>query len=237
MRRCWASGGAGGAAHVIVERDDGYINASDACEYFTRPDDWPLTDRTACDRATGRILDVGCGAGRHATVLRQRGLDVTGLEPSPAAAAVAVERGVPTIVASIEQPPAGLGRYDTLLLLGNNLGLLGGARTAPAVLAALARLAAPGARVLAAGTDPYGTRDPDHLAYHERNRRLGRFPGQLRIRVRDGRTCTDWFDYLLPSRAELETVVADSPWRLVCTGPADGAAYLATLGLRSDPSP
>ncbi len=46
-----------------------------------------------------RLLDVGCGFGRHAVALAQRGFDVTGIDPSAAmieaARARAVEAGVP----------------------------------------------------------------------------------------------------------------------------------------------
>ena len=55
---------------------------------------------------------------------------------------------------------------------------------APLLLAALADLASPGARIVAQGSDPYGTRDPVHVSYHERNRSRGRFGGQLRLRLR-----------------------------------------------------
>lgn len=71
------------------------------------------------------------------------------------------------------------------------------------MLANLARLAAPGARLLGLGTDPYATTTPEHLAYHESNQRRGRIPGQLRIRVRHGNVATGWFDYLLASVSEL----------------------------------
>ena len=40
------------------------------------------------------------------------------------------------------------------------------------------------ARLIAHGTDPYGTTDPVHVAYHRRNRDRGRLGGQLRLRLR-----------------------------------------------------
>ena len=68
-------------------------------------------------------------------------------------------------------------------MLGNNLGLLGGAEQAQRFLDALASKAAPGAVAIGETLNPYGTKDPDHLRYHDDNRALGRLPGQLRLRV------------------------------------------------------
>ena len=48
-----------------------------------------------------------------------------------------------------------------------------------------------GARIIAHGTDPYGTTDPVHLAYHRRNRERGRLGGQLRLRLRYRMLATD----------------------------------------------
>jgi hypothetical protein len=67
------------------------------------------------------------------------------------------------------------------------------------LLRRLRSLANVSARILAESVDPYKTDKPEHLAYHERNRRRGRMPGQLRIRVRHGAYRTPWFDYLLAS--------------------------------------
>jgi SAM-dependent methyltransferase len=219
-----------GAALEIVERDDGFIAATDAARYFGPPSVWPAEETMACDLAEGRVLDIGCGPGRHAVELRRRGLDVTGLEPSPAAAEVAEHRGVPVLRRTIEQVgPDGSG-WDTFLLLGNNLGLLGSPEHAGAVLDRLAGAARPGARILAAGNDPYRTEAPEHLAYHARNRALGRPGGQLRIRVRDRSLATPWFDYLNVSRTELAGIVAPSRWRLEIRD-GDDPGYLAVLRL------
>ncbi|XKK38796.1 methyltransferase domain-containing protein [Nocardiopsis sp. ARC36] len=76
------------------------------------------------DLAEGRVLDVGVGAGRHALALQASGKDVVGLDPSPGAVEVARQRGVDARLGSIAAPPADIGRFDALLLLGNNLGLL-----------------------------------------------------------------------------------------------------------------
>ena len=49
----------------------------------------------------GRVLDVGSGRGDLGVVLRARGWQIIGLEPSPEAAAEAESRGVPIVVGTL----------------------------------------------------------------------------------------------------------------------------------------
>jgi len=68
LLQCWRDGGRTGVAHEIVERDDGFIGLSDAATYFAGPDEWQAPERAGLEHIVGRVLDVGCGAGRHAVV-------------------------------------------------------------------------------------------------------------------------------------------------------------------------
>ncbi|WP_179229181.1 class I SAM-dependent methyltransferase [Parenemella sanctibonifatiensis] len=181
-----------------------------------------------CDQARGRVLDIGCGADRHSLALRERGLEVTALEPSPGAAQVCRDRGVTVIGSAVEDLT--VGGWDSLVLLGNNLALLGSPMTAVSTLRSLADHAAPGAVLLGLGTQPYATTDPLHLAYHERNRAAGRPGGQLRIRVRHRELATGWFNYWFMAVDEVTRAVDQTPWRLVDVT-ASGAAYLVHLEL------
>ncbi len=212
LLRCWDSGVTEGVAHQVVERDDGHLSVGDVVQYFAPEHDWPPADRWAAERVTGRVLDVGCGAGRHAVALAGRGHDVTGVDPSPGAVEVASARGVTAVVGTAERPPDG--PFDTVLLLGGNLGLLASADHARVVLTALATVTADGGRLLGTCLDPHRTDDEAHLAYHRWNRERGRLPGQTRMRVRDGAVATDWFDYLLVSPDELRPLLDGTPWRL-----------------------
>jgi hypothetical protein len=77
--------------------------------------------------------------------------------------------------------------------------------------------------------DPYRTTEPQHLEYHERNRRKGRMPGQLRLRVRYKRYRTRWFDYLFVSRSELESLLAGTNWHITEILESGGPVYVAIL--------
>ncbi len=216
--------------HHIVERDDGWLDPIPTAEYFPPRAEWSLLDRDALELARGAVLDIGAGAGRHALALQERGFDVTALDVSPGAVEACRRRGARDTFLGTVDDLAGqrAAAYDTFLLMGNNLGLLENRDHAPGFLGALARLAKPGAQILGIGIDPYETSDPDHLAYHERNRRRGRMPGQIGLRIRYRNLTTDWRDYLLVSREELEGLLDGTGWRFR-DRIVEGPLYLAVL--------
>lgn len=224
MLRAYAETGEG---HEVIERDDGWVGVSAGGEfYFADYDEWPAPDRRAVDRAEGRVLDVGCGAGRAALYLQERGHDVTAVDVSEGAVEVARDRGVDDAravdvadVAEEFDPDT----FDTVLMLGNNFGLVGTAETAPDRLRGLAEVATDGATLVAQSRDPVATDDEHHLAYHEKNRERGRLPGALRMRVRHERLATPWFDYLMAAPDTMADLASGTPWELVETlEPAEG---------------
>jgi SAM-dependent methyltransferase len=214
-----------------TERDDGLISVEDAAPYFAPVEDWMALERQAYEQITGRVLDVGCGAGRHASALTAAGVDVIGVDASPGAVKVSQARGVDARLGLASALPAEIVAVDTIVLFGNNIGLLGTPQQAPIVLAELARVSASGARVFASGTDPYVTTNPAYLAYHDRNRRCGKMPGHLRLRIRHEQLVSDWFDYLFCSESELAVLLRESPWRLLEVR-HDHGRYLAVMELR-----
>ncbi|GAB3436589.1 class I SAM-dependent methyltransferase [Flindersiella endophytica] len=218
---------------AAMERDDDLLTPHDPAMYFTGPSEWGELEVAACARVSGRVLDVGCGAGRHALYLQEQGSTVTGVDVSAGACEVSRARGVHDVR---QVGLAGLGelaqvgeRYDTFLLLGANLGLIGG--DPPAALAALASVAAPGARILG-GLGFSRSDDPVQQAYYARNEAAGRLPGTLRIRTRFGNLADPWVSLLLCTPDELRSVVEGSPWRLT-TVDGDDQGYLAELSLSS----
>ncbi|MEO8322521.1 MAG: class I SAM-dependent methyltransferase [Actinomycetota bacterium] len=77
------------------------------------------------DRAVAPVLDVGCGPGRHVAELAARGLVTLGIDVSPAAVALAHERGAPALRRSIFDRVPASGRWATVLLIDGNIGIGG----------------------------------------------------------------------------------------------------------------
>ena len=75
----------------------------------------------------GRVLDLGCGAGRLGLHLQSRGHEVVGIDVSPLAVEIARQRGLADArLGTLDGTLRAGERFDTILLLGNNLGLLAG---------------------------------------------------------------------------------------------------------------
>jgi SAM-dependent methyltransferase len=199
----------------IIERDDGWFAVSGgAPNYFAEFKDWPRHQQVAMQFVRGRVLDVGCGAGRCCLYLQKSGHQVVG-------------RGVNDVrVLPITQVSRALGRFDTILMMGNNFGLFGSRLRARWLLHAFT---SPDARIVAESINVYQTKDPDHLRYQRFNRRRGRMSGQLRLRVRYRRYCTPWFDYLIVSPEEMKMVLAGTGWRVQRFLKSAGFLYVAVL--------
>lgn len=215
----------------IVERDDGLVAMSGGPANYLAPyGDWPPHQQQAIALAKGKVLDIGCGAGRVGLHLQSQGLDVLGINVSPLAAKVCKLRGLRKArVLSVTQATPKLGTFDTLVMYGNNFGLLGGFGRARWLLRRFHRMTSNDAQIIAESRDPYQTAAPHHLAYHRLNRRLGRMGGQLRIRVRYLTYATPWFDYLLASKDEVRAILSGTGWKVSRFFDAEAGAYIAVI--------
>ena len=226
----WASYN-GEWALEIVERDDGLTTYSRLPEhYFSNYKDWPLIEKEAMEFVKGRVLDIGCGAGRHSLYLQEKGFDVLAIDNSPLAIRICKLRGVKNAEeVSIEEVSGEMGTFDTILLLGNNFGLFGGFEKARILLRKFHRMTSHDALIITETRDPYKTSNPDHLEYQEFNRKRGRMSGQLRIRIRFKKYTTPWFDYLLVSKDEMETILQDTGWKVKGYMDSERSNYVAII--------
>lgn len=225
-----AAEGRAGEVLEVVERDDGHVRVNDAARYL-QPTGGPLDD-WVYERVHGAVLDVGCGAGRSALVLQERGFDVLALDPSPGAAEVCRRRGVrDVLVGTVSDLPPDR-RFDTSLLLGNNLGLLGGPEAGRELLADLARSSRAGASILGTGIgrEPGSGAGPADERYERENVSRGRAPWQVTMRCRFGSLATEWFEYWFLPVTELEELARHTPWR-VTERFEQGQAYAVRLEL------
>lgn len=223
----------------VIERDDGFIDVSAGPGgYFSEYKDWPPQLKKAMRYAKGRVIDIGCGAGRHSLYLQEKGLDVLGIDISPLAIKVCKLRGLKKAkVVSITQISSKLGKFDTILMLGNNFGLFGSFKRAKWLLKRLRSLTNDRARIIAQSHDPYQTDDPDHLKYHEFNRKRGRMGGQIRLRVRYRKYVTPWFDYLFVSKDEMGRILDGTGWKVKDFIDSESSGYLAIIEKEGSTTP
>ncbi|MFX1562394.1 MAG: class I SAM-dependent methyltransferase [Promethearchaeota archaeon] len=222
----------GREALEIWERDDGYIIASSTEPkiYFSEYEDWSLHQKKAMEFVKGRVLDIGCGAGRHSLYLQKKGFDVLGIDCSPLAIKVCKLRGVKRAkVMSIEEVILTSSSFDTILMLGNNFSVFNNFEKAKKLLKKLQLITSRNALIIAETRDPYKTNDPVYLEYYKLNKRKGRMSGQLKCRVRFRKFATRWFDWLMVSKEEMKEILNGTGWKIREFIDSEDAQYVAII--------
>ncbi|MEM8845788.1 MAG: class I SAM-dependent methyltransferase [Bacteroidota bacterium] len=119
---------------------------------FRSFEEMPKLEQRALELASGKVLDIGCGAGSHSLFLQSKGQDVTGLDSSSGAIEVCKLRGLKSVVhATIEAYKNQ--RFDTLLLLMNGIGLAGNLSSLERFLLHLKELLNPNGQILLDSSD------------------------------------------------------------------------------------
>ncbi len=192
-----------------------------ACSrYFTPYEEWCEREQKAIRLATGRVLDIGCAAGRHALYLQEHGHDVLAVDNSPLSVKVARLRGVKKArVMSITQLSYKLGVFDTVLMLGNNFGLVATPERGQWLLRRFKRMTSDDACILAGygGDKPLkaeDVKDYPHLREQvQANTRRGKMPGAVVVRKRYGRYVAR-VPWLYCSTREVKAVVKGTGWAM-----------------------
>jgi len=222
----------GNKSFEVIEREDGYIDVTNPKLYFTEFEDWMPDEKRAIEHAKGRVLDVGCGAGRHALYLQKKGLKVLGIDKSPLAVKMSRLRGVKKVkVMPIERINFKPNSFDTIIMMGNNFALFGALKKARKSLREFHRIASKDGVIIASAVDVYPpTRDvPEHLEYFSFNRKRGRMAGQWRIRIRFRKFATTWFDLLHVSKEEMIGILKGTGWRVQEFIDSGSPAYIAII--------
>ncbi len=216
----------------IWERDDGYISASSNAvnKYFSEYVNWAQHEKRAVKFVKGRVLDVGCGAGRHSLYLQKKSFNVLGIDVSPLAVKVCRLRGLKKArVMSIDEVNFKPSSFDTILMMGYNFSLFGSFKKARRLLKRFHRLTSSTARIIAETRDPYKTDDPAYLEYYEFNKKRGRMSGQLRGRDRFEKYVSKWFDWLMVSKDEMGGILNETGWKVKEFIDSEDERYIALI--------
>jgi SAM-dependent methyltransferase len=100
-------------AHLLRDRAESFGAVAAAYDRYRPGYPADLVDALV-DLAPRRVLDVGCGTGKAARLLTARGLDVLGVEPDPAMAAVARTHGLRVEVGAFESWDAAGRTFDLI---------------------------------------------------------------------------------------------------------------------------
>ena len=200
-------------AHGLHE-PDGYGLRLGAEDGVVRPLPFELwlgaatdVDQRLLDRATGPVLDVGCGPGRHVHELALRGVLALGIDLSTTAVRLARERGAEACEASIFRAIPGEGSWACALLLDGNLGIGGHPQR---LLERVHMLLRPGGTMLVETDAP------------------GAESGPVQARLEGPNGASAWFAWAMVAADRLDDIAADAGLRVTGTW-TDGGRWFAEL--------
>lgn len=172
--------------------------------FFRDYEEMPPLEKIALNACSGRVLDIGAGAGSHALWLQNRGIDVTALDLSEGATEAMRRRGVKQIIKNdffhydTDQP------YDTLLLLMNGIGIVERVERLPLFFEKAAGLLKKGGKVIVDSSDLlYLYCNEDGEITLDLN---GDYYGELSYRMDFAKYQGEWFKWLFVDQTTLSDV-------------------------------
>ncbi|MGY5875306.1 MAG: class I SAM-dependent methyltransferase [Candidatus Thorarchaeota archaeon] len=205
----------GDKAVNIIERDDGFTAEEPGAWFLSPFEEWPDCQREAISEVKGKTLIIGCGSGRVALYVQDKGHDVVGIDISPKAIAICKERGLRDArLMSAEELTFDDNSFDTILLYGNTFGILGRPEFVVEMLNVLYRITTKDAVILAETTDPEAWKSPNHVEYSAKNKEKGNPPGLWKMRRKYKGLVSDWSDILFASPELMEDLAAKAGWHL-----------------------
>lgn len=197
----------------IVRRDDDYSDESSLKTYFTKQ--FYPTEKSVVRHVKGKILDVGCGAGRHILHYQKRRYDITGIDNSPLAIKVCKERGCKKAkVMDAFRPKFSSHSFDTILLFGHNIGIGGTLAGGKRLLSSLRKLIKTDGVLLLTTIDVTNTKKKVHQKYLQRNHTAEHYVGEMKIRVEYKDQIGDWFHWLHVDPKTLKKLAKETGWEV-----------------------
>lgn len=195
---------------------------------FRTESQMPELERRALSLCSGRVLDVGAGAGCHSLALQQRGLRVTAIDISELSVETMRRRGVEDVRCADFFADELTEHFHTVLLLMNGLGIAGELSRLPDLLLRAKSLLEPGGCILADSSDlRYVFEDED--GYFEYDSESDPYYGEVDFSMHykgiDGRP----FNWLYVDFATLSEVAARCGLKAECVQEGTHYDYLARL--------
>lgn len=183
-----------------TKKPDDIIVSSDICEddiipvevLFRTIEEMPDLEVTAIERATGKVLDVGAGAGVHALEMKKRGCDVLAIDISKGSVEHLAKQGLN--VQHIDFYELKNQQFNTITMLMNGIGIAGSLSNLEHTLSHAKSLLAPGGKILCDSCDiRYLYEDEDGAMWVNLNTE---YYGNFRFQMKYKKEIGTWFDWL-----------------------------------------
>ena len=213
-------------AYCILRRDDNIAYPPIYARQFFYPEGLPELDRIAVERCTGRVLDIGAGAGSHSLAIQARGLDVTSIDISAKAVHVMSERGcrdarVGDVFDSYSED------YDTIFVI-LNIGIVQNLGGLARFLKHLEELLTHNGQLITDSIDSRNSEDESYRKYTQGKIAKGCYAGERTLRFEYKDQVSDWFEWMHIDPVTLRQYVDDAGYSIKHLG-NDGKRYLVSI--------
>ena len=192
---------------------------------FREADEMPRLELKALELANGHVLDVGAGAGCHSLALQAMGKQVTAIDISPLSVATMRKRGVADAM-ELDFWRAE-GRFNTILMLMNGIGIVGRLGRLPEFFDHVSGLLAEGGQILIDSTDiSYLFENEDGVIELPSG---DGYYGEMNYQMQYKGTRRDWFGWLYVDFDTLAAVAAECGFAAECIARGEHSDYLARL--------
>lgn len=190
--------------------------------YFREEEDMPDIEWLALEQSHGKVLDIGAGAGSHSLLLQEQDIDVTAIDISLLSVNVMKSRGVKSALQA-DIYKFNQGKFDTLLLLMNGIGLAATIADLKRLIAHLKTLLNEGGQILFDSSDVaylYEGNLPEHGYY-----------GEIQYQYEYNNLKSDWFSWLYIDENTMQTIAQEAGFDMKVLLEDENGQYLARLTL------
>ena len=181
--------------------------------------DFSTLEHLALIECKGKVLDLGAGAGALSLVLKARGFDVIPLENSEECIKVMKALGLPNCIYADYQDFQG--KYDTILVLMNGLGLAGKLAAVPSFLKKCMSLLNPNGQLLIDSSDI-------SYLYQDLQKPEGYY-GEVAYQYEYLGEKGDWFDWVYVDQKNLKRITDKLSLQLEILLTDENEQYLARI--------
>lgn len=218
-------------AVITVCRDDGFQSELPARVFLRPPEEFSAIERKAIELCRGAILDVGAGGGSISLFLQSKRARIKAIDICPELVGIMRWRGVENVEqADIFQLDNA--QFDTILLLGNGIGMVETINGLESFLNKAAGLLKPGGQLIFDSLDVRKTDIREHLKYQKANKKAGRYFGEIRMQFRYGDKESPFFGWLQVDADTLQEYAVKTGWACKIVLEQDDGEYLAQLTRR-----
>lgn len=178
-----------------IKRDDGKLIQIPVDIYYRSYEELFSLEKQAIKLCQGKILNIGAGTGVHSIILQNMGFEVCAIDVSEEACDIMRKRGVKD-VRCIDFYNFEDGKFDTIVLLGRNIGIAGALKNLERFLEILKKFIKDDGQVLLNSYDFSCSTDKDDITYMEKNKKENRYYGEVRYQTVYKDIEGDMFDWL-----------------------------------------